>query len=78
MLWKISAKLLIMKTFSNDLKKMSKYNKKHDKGWGWFVHPNSSVNTKLNAGNVPLNNAIFNANMGSTTDSTSGNVAVAE
>lgn len=40
----------------DQLKKMAKYNSKHNKGWGWFVHPN--------AGNVEYNNSVFNSMMG--------------
>lgn len=37
----------------NELEKRAKFNRKHNKGLGWFV--------KLDAGNVEYNNAFFNA-----------------
>lgn len=66
-------------SYSNELEKMAKFNKKHQKGWGWFVNPKASINIKTDAGNVPLNNAIFNSSMGQgTSDGACSNVAVAE
>ncbi|MGM9544669.1 MAG: hypothetical protein ACI3T9_06760 [Romboutsia timonensis] len=37
----------------NELEKRAKFNKKHNKGLGWFVNPD--------VGNVEYNNAFFNA-----------------
>lgn len=39
----------------NELEKRAKFNRKHNKGLGWFVNPD--------AGNVEYNNAFFNAAM---------------
>ena len=39
----------------NELEKRAKFNRKHNKGLGWFVNPD--------AGNVEYNNAFFNSAM---------------
>lgn len=58
----------------NPLKKMSQYNKRHQKGWGWFCYPSKEVSVKQDAGNVPYNNSVFNNGM----ISSNGNFSVGQ
>lgn len=46
--------------YDNTLKAMAEYNKKRDKGQGYFV--------KYDAGNVPYNNAVFDNSVSATAD----------
>lgn len=56
----------INEDYDNTLKDMAEFNKKRDKGQGYFV--------KYDAGNVPLNNARFNNSVDVNADGGVGNV----
>lgn len=60
----------ITEDYDNTLKAMAKYNKKRDKGQGYFV--------KYDAGNVEYNNAMFNNSVNATADGGVGAVMSGE